>query len=103
MNAASKKPKTPTCWFFFSDQAYYGETPVGLWRNERAVGDATPPITPKTAKNQKLPRNWLNGSELRDQHGRYSGVPPWSLRGTAVWELSVRARCELEGSAWSAG
>jgi hypothetical protein len=25
---------------------------VGLWRCERAVGDATPPITPKTAKNR---------------------------------------------------
>src|SRR5512141_1250893 len=25
-----KTQKTPTCWFFFSDQAYYGESPVGL-------------------------------------------------------------------------
>src|ERR1019366_3488406 len=27
---------------------YYGEAPVGLWRNERSVGDAIPLITPKT-------------------------------------------------------
>jgi hypothetical protein len=34
-----------------ADKRYYGEAPVGLWRYERAVGDAVPPIPPKTAKN----------------------------------------------------
>jgi hypothetical protein len=34
------------------DRGYYGEAPVGLWRNDRAVEDATPPIPPKTAKNR---------------------------------------------------
>jgi len=34
-----------------SDKRYYGETLVGLWSG-RAVGDATAPIPPKTAKNR---------------------------------------------------
>src|ERR1035437_1039127 len=32
------------------DKRYYGESPVGLRRYERAVGDAVPPIPSKTAK-----------------------------------------------------
>ena len=32
MNATSKKPRTPTCWFFFSDQAYDGEVSVRIGR-----------------------------------------------------------------------
>ena len=36
-----------------SNQRYYGEVPMGLRRYERAVGDAVPPITPKTTNNQR--------------------------------------------------
>jgi hypothetical protein len=34
------------------DRGYYGETPMGLRRYERAPRDAVPPIPPKTAKNR---------------------------------------------------
>ena len=34
-----------------SNQRYYGEAPMGLRRNERAVGDAVPPIPLETAKS----------------------------------------------------
>src|ERR1035441_10157544 len=45
-------PVTP----LIPDQRGYGESPVRLRRHERAVGDAVPPISPKTAKNPRPSR-----------------------------------------------
>ena len=66
------------------DQRCYGETPARLWRNERAAGDAIPPVPPRIAKCPKVHRKSLNRRELRDQHGRYAVAPPWSLRAATV-------------------
>ena len=56
-----------------------------------------------SGKMQKSDHNCLNRSMLHDPHGRHTGDPPWSLRGSAVWERRVRSRREPEGNAWNAG
>ena len=84
----SREPRRST---LDPDRGYYGEAPVRLWRDERAVGDATPP---KAAKNQKLQLNCFNRRYLqrnamrtgcnrrwlRDPHRVLAGVSP-GLRG----------------------
>jgi hypothetical protein len=84
------------------NQRCYGEAPVGLRRCERAVGNAAPPIPPKTAKNPKLPRKSSNRKWLRDLCRVHAGPPPWSLRGTSGQERCRRGRRELERSALNA-
>ena len=51
LGAAPEPPRSLPVVPLSRGQRYYGEAPVGLWIYERSVGDAYPPITPKTAKN----------------------------------------------------
>jgi hypothetical protein len=62
-------------------------------RYERAVGDAVPPIPPKTAKNRKLHRKWINRNRLRDQPRRHTGP----LHGPSGAAPSGSAAYEGEG------
>jgi hypothetical protein len=66
------------------DKRYYGEAPVGLWRYERAVGDAVLPIPTRTG-----------GTELISQVLQCQNVtrPTWETRrGSTVVSPSARRR-----------
>jgi hypothetical protein len=68
------------------DRGYYGEAPGRLrwgYGDERAVGDANPPIPLNTAKNHTFVRKCLNRSRFRDPHGDYTGPAPGCRRGNA--------------------
>src|ERR1035438_7204475 len=69
-------PRRLTVVPLIGDKRYYGESPVRLRRCARAVGDAVPHFTPKTAKNPRLPHERHNRIRLPDQHWEHTRVTP---------------------------
>src|SRR5664279_4842823 len=61
-----------------------GGAPAGIWRCERGVGDAIPPIPPETAKKRNTSRKCCSRRWLRDQHRVSIGATPGHHRQNTV-------------------
>jgi hypothetical protein len=65
------------------DKRYYGESPVGRRRYERAIGDAVPPIPPKTAKNRTPLCKCRNHKLLHDPPRGYTRASPRQIQAAS--------------------
>ena len=69
-----------------------GEATVWLRWYERAVGYATPPITPKTARNPSLARKCCNRRKLPDQPRAHMGTTPGCHRHNTIGAGRTQSR-----------